>query len=67
MVPGYSKQQGSRIVRSWSGGGTIETIYETEDGRHWRYMPGVNPPRQDGTATGSGLGHIVGNRIIDVP
>jgi hypothetical protein len=59
---------GSRIVRSYAGSGTAETIYETEDGRRWRYNAAIpNPPRRDGTAVGSGLGEIVNGRIIDVP
>lgn len=62
-----SPDQGKRIIRSWAGAGTAETIYETEDGRTWRYQPMYDPPRQNGTTAGSGLGRIVGDRIYNVP
>lgn len=61
MVPGNS---GSRIIRSWAGSGTCETIYETEDGKTWSHNPTCPAVPFDGT-TGSGVGVIVGDRIID--
>jgi len=61
MVPG---QTGHRIVRSWSGSGTNETIYETEDGRQWSDDPAkVTMGRNVGGTTGSRVGTIVDGRI----
>lgn len=33
MIP--AKYQAQRIVRSYPGQGTAETVYVTEDGTHW--------------------------------
>lgn len=60
----FGSDDGNRIVSSFSGSGTCDTIYVTADGRHWLYNPTIRPPRFDRTGP-SGLGKIVGNRIFD--
>lgn len=55
---------GSRIVRSYAGSGTAETIYETEDGGCWKHDPMIAPSKGDGTVPNR-IGVVVGNRVFD--
>lgn len=55
--------QGNRIVRSWPGSGTCETIYQTEDGTCWKYDPNIEPVRTSSTVP-QRIGKICGGFII---
>lgn len=63
MGPYYKNS--TRIVRSWPGSGTADTIYQTEDGRTWLYSHGITPTRIDRTGPGGGIGTIIGDHIVD--
>jgi len=49
-----------RIVRTYPGAGTCETIYEDEYGDRWRSEP---HPIDLKTTTGQRVGYIVGTTI----
>ena len=51
----------ARVVRSWSGPGTCETVYEDQYGRVWRTV--IAPPSNTGT-TGVTVGRLR-NGIIE--
>lgn len=61
----FGKTYGNQIVRSYSGPGTADTIYVTEDGRQWLYNPGITPQPYARTGAGNGVGYIIGDRIVD--
>ena len=52
------------IVRSWSGQGTCETVYQTADGRVWRQN---HIDYSHGTVKGPTLGRMHGNHICEEP
>lgn len=57
----FGSDNSKRIVRSWPGQGTGETVYETEDGRTW--ITPARVPVCDTTAPSTVLGTIRGGRI----
>lgn len=59
----HDDPRSTKIVRSYPGQGTAETVYETDDGRVWRSGRSVYWPS---TSTGSGpmIGEIRNNRIF---
>lgn len=58
-----NRPSGSRIVCSYAGSGTCETVYVTEDGAHWKHDPNVPVYRSSGTAPDR-VGRIVDDRIV---
>lgn len=52
----FSSHLCQKIIRSFPGPGTAETIYVTEDGRHWRDCNSV-PSSQDTVGELCGVRH----------
>jgi hypothetical protein len=62
MVPNDTTS--ARIVKSWAGSGTAETIYQDQYGRTWKHDPSILSPRR-GTGTAPDMiGTIVGDLIV---
>jgi hypothetical protein len=58
----WPTHQCNRIVKSWSGQGTCETVYQTEDGRVWTKK--VIDFSQS-TTSGPSTGYLHGDHICE--